>query len=184
MTTLADWLEEHGAHHDVVSWARPFGAEWERAWRECPRGDWLLGLAARREVDRRALVRAARACAELALEYVPDDEARPRDALAAIERWLGGEDDAQARARLAEAVERAIDEAPDPAVAAATTAAFAALRAIDAPDDAAGAAAACVQAAVMDAGECAMMSALGYAQHTCAERVREHVPFEAVALGE
>ncbi|MCZ7677415.1 MAG: hypothetical protein M5U28_01020 [Sandaracinaceae bacterium] len=39
-----------------------------------------------------------------------------------------------------------------------------------------------MQAAVLDAGECAMMSALGYAQRTCAERVREHVAFAAIAL--
>lgn len=180
MTPLWKWLEEHGAHHDVVEWARPYGDAWERAWIECPRGDWLLGLAARGGAERAAIVRAARACAELALDYVPDDEARPRDALGAIDRWLDGSDDAGARSHTCASVERAIDEAPDPAVAAAAMAAFAALRAIDAPDEAPSAAAASVQAAVLDAGDCAMMSAMGYAQQTCAERVREHVPFASI----
>lgn len=179
MTALWTWLEGEGAHSDVVEWARPYGADWERAWSECPRGDWLLGLAARREVAREALVRAARACAELAMDYVPDDEGRPHEALAAIDRWIAG--DGASREETCRAAERAIDEAPDPAVAAAATAAFAALRAIDAPEEAPAAAAAAVQAAVLDAGDCAMMSALGYAQRTCADRVREHVPFAVIA---
>ncbi len=176
MTTLAQWLEAHGAHHDVVEWARAYGDDWARAWNECPRGDWLLGLAARRGVDRAELVRAACECAELALEYVADDEARPREALDAARRWLSGAGDEGIQAAK-RAVEAAIDEAPDPAVAAAATAAFAALSSIDAPDEAATTAAAVVQAAVLDAGDCAMMSAMRYAQHECAERVRRHVRF-------
>jgi len=179
MGPLWEWLEANGAHHDVVEWARPYGDAWERAYGECPRGDWLLGLAARRGVDRAAIVRAARACAELAMDYVPDDEARPREALAAIDRWLAG--DGGPGAEITADVERVIDEAPDPAVAAAATAAFAALRAIEAPDEAATAAAAAVQAAVLDAGDCAVMSAMTYVQRTCAERVRVHVPFDAIA---
>lgn len=113
------------------------------------------------------------------MDYVPDDEGRPREALAAIDRWIAG--DGASREETCRAAERAIDEAPDPAVAAAATAAFAALRAIDAPEEAPAAAAAAVQAAVLDAGDCAMMSALGYAQRTCADRVREHVPFAVIA---
>ncbi len=176
-TPVSAWLEQHGAHHDVVEWARPYGEEWERAWRECPRGDWLLGLAARIGMDRVEIVRAAQACAALGLDYVPDEEARPRAALDAIDRWLEGADDADARARACTAIEAAMEEAPDPAVNAAAMAVFAALRSIDSPDEAATAAAAVVQAAVLDAGDCAMMSALRYVQHACAERVRQHVTF-------
>lgn len=181
MTRLREWLEANGAHHDVVEWARPYGEDWERAYAECPRGDWLLGIAARRGVDRAAVVRAARACAELAKEYVPDRERRPHEGLAAIDRWLAGGE--RPGAEVAAGLERAVDEAPDPAAAAAAMAALAALRAIEAPEEAATAAACAVQAAVLDAGECAMLSAMGYAQRTCAERVREHVPFAAIAEG-
>lgn len=175
MTPLARWLEDHGAHHDIVEWARSYDADWERAWRECPRGDWMLGLAARSGVDRRSLVRAACACAALALDYVPDGEARPSSALDAAQRWLDGSDHPELRARAASDVEAAVDDAPDPAVSSAALAALAALRSIDAPDEAPTAAAAAVQAAVLDAGDCAMMSAMRYVQHECAERVREHI---------
>jgi hypothetical protein len=178
---LSRWLEDSGAHRDVVEWAARYETDWERAWNECPRGDWLLAVAARQNVERAALVRAACACAELAAEYVPDDEPRPHAALDAAQRWLEGRDDPEARERASADVERAIDEAPDPAVAAAAAAAFAALRAIDSPEDAAMAAASVVQAAVCDAGHCAMTSAMSYAQSTCADRVREHVPFSAIA---
>lgn len=174
---LARWLEQNGAHHDVVQWAAPFGEDWERAWRECPRGDWLLGIAAKRGAPRIELVRAAHACASFAREYAPEDERRIDAAMDAAMRWIEGQDDPEARARAAEDVERAIDQAADPAAQSVAIAAFAALRSIDAPEEAASSAAAAVQAAVLDVGDCATMSAMGYAQSTCADRVREHVAF-------
>ena len=179
---LWQWLEQEGAHHDVCTWARPYGEDWAKAWTECPRGDWLLGLAVRRGVERIAIVRAACACAELGFEYLPDDETLPLRAIALARAWAAGEDDATARAELAIALEATVDSAPDPAVAAAGLAALAALRSIEAPDEAATVAASVAQAAVLDAGECAMMSALGYAQRTCAERVREHVSLAALGV--
>lgn len=180
--TVASWLESKGAHHDVVEWARPFGDAWERLWSECPRGDWMLGIAARGGVARADLVRAASACARLALDQVPDGEARPAEAIARAEAYARGEDDADARAEATEAVEAAIDGAPDAATAAAAMAALAALRTIESAADAPLAAASAVQAAVLDAGDCAMMSALGFAQHACAERVREAIPFASLNI--
>jgi len=173
------WLEDAGAHHDVVTWAKPFGADFERAWRECPRGDWLLGIAARAGADRAAIVRGAIECARFALEYLPDGEPRPAAALDAAGAWLDGADDPAARRRALADVEAAIDAAPDPAVAAAASAALAALSSVDSPDDAPGAVSGAVQAALMDAGDCAMMSAAAYAQQTCADHVRAHVPTPA-----
>lgn len=175
-TAVATWLEREGAHHDVVEWARAFGDDWEAAWTGCPRGDWLLGIAARRAIDRRAIVEAACACARLGLDHVPDDEGRPRAAIEAAEAWARGEDDPAARADARAAVAAAVDGAPDPAVAAAATAALAALCAVDDPAEAAAAPASVVQAAVLDVGDCAMMSAMSYAQRTCADRVREAIP--------
>ena len=170
---LWQWLSEAGAARDVVDWARPFRADWDRAWQECPRGDWLLAIAAKRGADPRTIVSAAAACARLALAQVPDDELAPLDAIDTAERWARGEEADVARARAR--IEHLVDAAPDPAVAAAATAALAALSAIDSPGDAATAAAAVVQAAVLDAGDCAMLSAMGYAQSECARVVREHV---------
>ena len=179
MQRFAEWLETHGAHHDVVEWARNYD-DAALAWAECPRGDWLLGIAARVDVDRAALVAAAAACARIALDQVPDDEASVLGAIEAAERWAAGKDDAAARGVVQAALEQAIERAPDPAVHAAGLAALACLHSIDDPGEAAGAAAFAVQASVLDVGECAVMSAMGYAQATSANRARKHVPFEHV----
>lgn len=180
MADVSGWLEAAGAHHDVVEWARPYGADWARAWSECPRGDWLLGIAARAGADPRAVVAGACACARFALEYVPEHEARPAAAIAAAERWLAGEGDPAERARLAIEAEEAVDRAPDPAVASAAMAALAALRSVQAPEEAAHSAASAVQAALLDAGDCAVMAAMRHAQVACADLVREHVPRPAL----
>jgi hypothetical protein len=180
MSALAEWLEEHGAHHDVVTWARPFGDDWERAWRECPRGDWLLALAARRDAPLRQIVSAALACARFAAEYAPDEELRIPAALDATSRWIEG--DEASREEVLRDCERAIDEARDLTAQSAAIAAFAALRSIEAPDEAASAASMAVQALVVHSAECGVRSAMGYAQSTCADYVREHVPFASIAF--
>lgn len=60
------------------------------AWAECPRGDWLLWLAARAGVDRKLVVRAACDCARTALHLVQPSEDRPRLAIEAAEDWCEG----------------------------------------------------------------------------------------------
>src|ERR1035437_102500 len=62
-------------------------------WKECPRGDWMLWLAGRANVDRKLLVTAACECAKLALpiyeaEY-PNDK-RPHDAIKIALKWVIG----------------------------------------------------------------------------------------------
>ena len=47
------------------------------AWRTCERGDWMLWLAVRVDIDRKALVLAACECARLTLVHVPKKEKRP-----------------------------------------------------------------------------------------------------------
>lgn len=183
---LCQWLESRGAHHDVVQWAAPFGDDHQASLRGCPRGDWLLGIAARANVPRRPLVAAARDCVSLALDQVPDDAADVHAALATLDRWLAGEDDAARRQADRDACEAAADRAADPASQAAALAVRAALGAVDDPDEAAAAVSFVVQAAMLDVGECAVMSAVRYAQSTCADRVRQHLPVEVfeAALGE
>ena len=177
MVPVAGWLRNAGAHHDVVQWAETFGGDWERAWRECPRGDWLLGIAARLEVDRPYLVEGACRCARLTLLYVPEDEHRPEHALATAEAWCRREAEAiecwEQKAQIASLGREAAD---DPAMQAATSATLAALDAIEEPDAAAVAAACAIQAAVLDAGDCAMMAALRFTQERSAQLVREAVP--------
>ena len=63
----------------------------EQAWNECQRGDWLLWLAAKLDIDRKILVYAASQCARTSLQYVPIDEKRPLIAIETAERWTRGE---------------------------------------------------------------------------------------------
>ena len=64
--SVSAWLQHAGAQHDVVEWARPYGADWNAAMTACPRADWLLGIAARLHLPREALARAAMACVRVA----------------------------------------------------------------------------------------------------------------------
>jgi hypothetical protein len=180
--TVATWLARLGAHRDVVDWAEPFGMEWERAWAECPRGDWLLGIAARTAVEPSALVRAACACARLAQDYVPDEAGLGvlDRALADAESWAGRRGPIGPLTALADELERAAEGAPYPAAASALLAASAATRAAATPEAAASAASLAVEAAVLAAGECGMMSALGFMQRKTADAVRTHVPRQLV----
>ena len=100
--------------------------------------------------------------------------------MSAARAWIVGSDDAAARAEANARVDAAIEEAPDPAVAAAATAALAALGAIDDPSEAAMAAASAIHAAALDAVDCGLGSAVRYAQAETADRVRAHIPFDAL----
>ncbi len=88
-TPVAGWLARIGADPEAVAWARAYGVDWERAWAECPRGEWLLSITARMAIDPTSLVRAATACARLAMPYVPggDAEALCGRALDDAEEW-------------------------------------------------------------------------------------------------
>lgn len=66
----SDALQRLDACAEAVEWART-QPDYETAWRECQRGDWMLWLAARASGKRgsdshRAVVLAACACATLA----------------------------------------------------------------------------------------------------------------------
>lgn len=174
---VSAWLEARGAHHDVVSWATPFGDDHEALLAACPRGDWLLGIAARAGIPQANLVAAVRACAALALDQVPDDATEVHDALATLDRWLDGERDEARREADRARCEEAADRCTDPAAAAAALAIRAALGAVDNPEEAAACVSFVAEAAIADVGECAIMSALRYAQETTADRVRDHIPF-------
>lgn len=71
---------------DAVEWltSQP---DPETAWAVCERADWMLWLAARLDIDRPTLVRAACDCARTTLKYVPTGEDRPRLVIEAAERW-------------------------------------------------------------------------------------------------
>lgn len=182
LPSLADWLRDNGAHHDFVSWTEPFGDDWARAWRECPRGDWLIALGVRLGSSREAVVLSASACARLALVYSAEGEARVEAAITAAERWAAGEESEESCAAAVEGAESAAREAPHPSCAASAGAAAAAARAVVEPEAAIGAAALAVEAAVMDAGDCAMMQAVGFMHSRCSRAVRAALPFEQLPV--
>jgi len=78
-----------GACQNAVKWARGYRT-FRAAWLACQRADWLLwwaGQAARTTVERRRVMRAACDCARLSLQYVPQGEERPLQAIEAAETW-------------------------------------------------------------------------------------------------
>jgi len=63
----------------------------KEAYTNCARGDWLLWLARRLEIDRKLIVLAACECAEQSLKYIPKGEDRPRQAIETARAWTRGE---------------------------------------------------------------------------------------------
>ena len=87
---LQQFLADHQACVDARVWLGDLDLAPAQAWRECPRGDWLLWAAVTVGVDRTLVVRAACACARLALQYLPAGELRPLRCLEVTERWCDG----------------------------------------------------------------------------------------------
>lgn len=172
MDSVAQWLRAQGASNDLVVWAQPFEADFARLWSDCPRGDWLLALAVRLSADRQPLVLAATRCARCSLVSVTEDEERPGAALDVAEAWARGQADSARVAEQRALLAAALAAADDPGSGAAVIAASAALEAIEQPEAAVNAAAFAVQAAVLDAGDCALLEALRFAQYETAECVR------------
>ena len=87
--SFASQLVRIGACSEARAWAGRKSLRY--AYRTCERGDWLLWLAARIGVGRRAIVLAACECARLVLSRVPAGENRPRIAIETAEAWCRGE---------------------------------------------------------------------------------------------
>lgn len=177
-TALSAWLAERGAQHDVVTWAAGFGDDWGRAWAGCPRGDWLLGIAARAGVAPALVASAALDVARFGLEDVSADALPVAGALERAAAAIATGDPAAALGLHADAdaFEAAGDRADDPALAATLLSVACALRAPSSVDEAASVAVLVAQAAVFSAGDCAMTAALGYAQRRAADLVRARIP--------
>ena len=147
MTTL-DWLLfDVVACEEARDWARGYPTL-DAAWAACPRGDWMLWLAARAIGEpgsdaHRRLVLAACECARTALPYVPAGEDRPIRAIEIAERWARREAGATIEhARTAAAFAAAYAAYAASTAASAARAAFAAASAARAADAAAADAAA------------------------------------------
>ncbi len=82
-------LEKFNACRDAIDWAKA-QPSFKKAWETCERGDWILWIAAKTQVDQRLLVSAACDCAVTALKFVAKGEDRPRKAIAAARAWVKG----------------------------------------------------------------------------------------------
>jgi hypothetical protein len=85
---FSDKLKSMNACPEAVEWVGKRGLK--TAWRDCHRGDWVLWLAGRVDIDRKLLVLAACDCAETALQYVPEGENRPAIAIQMSRNWCNG----------------------------------------------------------------------------------------------
>ena len=127
MTSLQNTLNKHGACSEAVEWCEdqtPY-----HAWRSCERGDWLLWICMTLGVERKCVVLAACACARTTLQYLAEDESRPRLAIETAEAWTRGEatiDEVYAAANAADAAADAAGPAAYAAADAAGAAAYAA----------------------------------------------------------
>jgi len=170
MKSTKDILTKLGACPEAVKWAGR--KTHKKAWGTCQRGDWLLWIAGKLNVDRKLLVLAACGCARTALKYIPVGEDRPRIAIETAEAWTRGEATidqvrtaAHAAAAYADAAHAATAYAADAAHAAAAYAAAAYAVA-------AHAVAACAAAAYA--------AVLAAARKDIADIVRKIIPFSDI----
>lgn len=170
MGTLAEELGSLGAYGDLVTWATPYGAERARALAECPRGDWAIAIAVESGAPRERIVRAACACADLAIELVEPAAIAPAiAAIAAARAWA--EDGTAVSPAIASACEELAGH-PDPLIQSAAIAAIACVLAIADPREAPAAAASAVSAAALHAADCGAMAAVSYTQQRSADLAR------------
>ena len=80
MQDFINKLEELDACSEAIGWVETQETI-EQAWQNCERGDWLLWLIGKLDIDRKRLVLAACECARLSLHLVPEDEDRPKIAI-------------------------------------------------------------------------------------------------------
>jgi hypothetical protein len=96
MKTFRSRLIELHACSSSIRWLDEEGiCSIEEAWSKCPRGDWLLWLAARIGLDEdrhKTIVKIATEIARQVLKYIPAEEERPRKAIEAAEKWLDGKE--------------------------------------------------------------------------------------------
>jgi hypothetical protein len=112
-----DWMDKNGI--------TTIGESWEK----CPRGDWLLWVAARFGLTperHKKIVLAACEIARMVLKYIPEGENRPLRAIEAAEAWATGDGTIEDVRVAADAADKAAGTADKAAAHAANAAAHAA----------------------------------------------------------
>jgi hypothetical protein len=161
-SNLQTFLRKNKACHEAKTWAK--GKTAEQAWDQCMKPDWLFWVLGKSGADRKQLVYAACQCARTALQYVPEGELRPLQAIEMAEKWV------QNQAPVEDVI-RYANSAADAAYSAyaAADAAYAAYAAYSADAAAAAAAAAAYAAYAAYAARKAMC-----------QIIRDLFPFSAI----
>lgn len=169
------WLSAHEAQRDVIDGLSRF-TTWESLWSECPRGDWLLGIAERIGVEHTHLVKAAVACARVA-----DPEEQSTAMLDLVDGWLAGRVTSEAIAKATHALDTALATAPDPASDASMRTAIAVGMGIADRKVLPSAPAAAVESIMMASIDCGFELAMRWAHDKTAKAVRDALPWSVAA---
>ncbi len=170
----ANDLKNLGACCEAIVWV---GArDVADCWPICERGDWMIWLAKRVDVDERVVTLAKCGCARLALPYARGDAARI--AIETAEAWTRGEATIE-QLRRAAAVAHDASTAESYASEAAYGAADAAYSAYSAASVASAAACAADAAFYADASDTTKPKTKTLAE--CADIVRKYISWEMVA---
>ena len=117
-------LKSKEACPEAVEWAKNY-PDFKSAWNTCHRGDWMLWIAQKLNVDKRKLTLAKGRCAETVIHLMKDQ--RSIDAIKAAIAYGNGEiDDTQLKDAADAAYTATAAYAADAAAAAAYAAAYAA----------------------------------------------------------
>ena len=123
-------LTKYDACREAVEWFKQFKTDKE-AWEACPRGDWMLWIAQKLDVDKRTLTLAKGKCVETVIHLMKDE--RSVAAIKAAIAYGKGEIDEEELKKAANAAyatdAHAAAYAANAAYAAAYAAAFAAANA-------------------------------------------------------
>ncbi len=84
-------LKSWDAYKELIAWFQSlYFQSLEELWVNMERPDWMLWLASRLGVEEKQIVLAGIDCAEWALRFIPKNELRPKNAIAAARRYLNG----------------------------------------------------------------------------------------------
>lgn len=169
--TLKKQLESFEACPEAVEWVED--RDLETAWKECERGDWMLWLARRCDVDLRRLTGAKARCARIAQHLMKDE--RLLNALDVADRFARGE-----------ATREELDVSSDAAAYAAAAASAAASTDTSAAYAACAAYYAASYAADAAAAYCAAYSVADEIKNILkktADICREEIPLELIEVG-
>lgn len=177
------WLEKNSAQRDVIDGLARFAKDWPTLWNQCPRGDWLLGIALKLGVEHALAIRAAIGCANVSADLVagtPPIAQLFAQVLDAAERFASGGANADEVARLTTELERVMSAAPDPETDAAARGALAVGLGVAEREVLAAAPAAAAEAQMMSSIDCGHEMAMRWAHDKCAAAVRAAIPWSAI----